>query len=175
MLATTTLAQLRKEGACFGGYNRLVRALQGKEFTGDDQSRETHIRFKHDAPIALTYILERNGLDDALWALCACEQTQELKRAERLFGVWCARQVQHLMTDQRSLDALDVAERFANGEATEEELAAARAAAWGAAEAAKAARAAAWGARAAARVARAAASDAAWSAQKAKFIEMFGE
>lgn len=36
------------------------------------------------------------------------------------------------MTDQRSKDALDVAERFANGEATEEERAAARAAAWAA-------------------------------------------
>jgi hypothetical protein len=58
--------------------------------------------------------------------------------------------------DQRSIIALDVAERFANGEATEAE----RAAAWDAARAA--ARAAAW----------ATAWDAAWDAQKAKLIEM---
>ena len=34
--------------------------------------------------------------------------------------------MQHLVTDQRSIDALDVAERYANGEATDAELAAAR-------------------------------------------------
>ena len=47
-------------------------------------------------------------------------------RTLRLFAVWCARQVQHLMTDPRSVAALDAAERFANGEATADELAAAR-------------------------------------------------
>ena len=47
----------------------------------------------------------------------------------RLFAVWCARQVQHLMTDHRSIAALDVAERYANGEATREELDAALSAA----------------------------------------------
>jgi len=55
----------------------------------------------------------------------------------RLFAVGCARKVQHLMKDQRSIDALDVAERYANGNATKDELAEAReaagAAAWAAA------------------------------------------
>jgi len=74
--------------------------------------------------------------------------------AMRLFGVWCARQVQHLMTDQRSIYALDVAERYAAGGATRKELAAAR-------DAALAARDAAWAARDAA---LAAARDAAWAA-----------
>jgi len=105
-------------------------------------------------------------------------------RELRLFAVWSARQVQHLMTDSRSLAALDVAERHANGEATDEELDAAwdaaGAAAWAAARAAArdaagaaawaaamdAAGAAAWAAAwAAARAAaRAAAGDAAWAA-----------
>jgi hypothetical protein len=89
----------------------------------------------------------------------------------RLIAVDCARQVQHLMTDQRSINALDVAERYANGEATYEELAAARAAAWAAARdaawaaagaAGDAAWAAAWAARAAAGDA---ARDAAWGKQ----------
>ena len=78
-------------------------------------------------------------------------------RELRLFAVWSARQVQHLMTDLRSLAALDVAERYANGGATDDELAAARAAALGAAW--DAARDAAWDA------ARAAAWDAARAAQ----------
>lgn len=43
----------------------------------------------------------------------------------RLIAVDFARQVQHLMTDQRSIDALNVAERYANGGATDNELAAA--------------------------------------------------
>jgi hypothetical protein len=80
----------------------------------------------------------------------------------RLFAVKCARQVQHLMKDQRSINALDVAERYANGLANDEELAAAREAAWEAAwEARAAAREAAWEA---AWAARAAAREAAWEA-----------
>lgn len=77
----------------------------------------------------------------------------------RLFAVWSARQVQHLMTDKRSLDALDVAERYANNEASKEELAAALVAAGDAASDATGD--AAW---AAARAAWAAARDAAWDA-----------
>jgi len=74
----------------------------------------------------------------------------------RLFAVGCARKVQHLMKDQRSIDALDVAERYANGNATKDELAAAEEAAWEAAE-----EAAGYAARAAAREA---AEEAAWEA-----------
>jgi hypothetical protein len=63
----------------------------------------------------------------------------------RVFAVRCARRVQHLMTDPRSVAALDVAERHARGEATDAELTAAREAAWNAARAAwEAARVAAW-------------------------------
>lgn len=41
----------------------------------------------------------------------------------RLFAVWCARRVQHLMKDKRSVATIDVAERFAHGNATAGELA----------------------------------------------------
>lgn len=51
----------------------------------------------------------------------------------RLFGVWSAKQVQHLMKDERSLHALEVAEKFAYGNATQDELEDVRAAAWAAA------------------------------------------
>ena len=106
----------------------------------------------------------------------------------RLFSVFCARQVEHLLTDQRSRDAIDTAERFAKGEVTCEDLASAAAAAaaaardgaWHAARDASrdAARAAAWDAarhaawaavRAAARDAsRDAARAAAWDAAAAR-------
>ncbi len=114
------------------------------------------------------------------WALANCKTMQEVwdtacpdwvlwvatrpgvltDRDLRLFAVSCARRVQHLMGDPPSVAAIDVAERFANGVATEAELAAARAAAWDSALAA--ARDAAWDAAWAA--ARAAARDAAWDA-----------
>ena len=56
-------------------------------------------------------------------------------RTMRLFAVWCAREALKLIDnpDPRSVAAVNVAERFANGESTAEELAAARAAAWAAA------------------------------------------
>lgn len=139
----TTLNKIRAHSPCTTGWEKLLRNL-GKTKADDE-------------PLALTTILESNGLDDALWCLRAVDGHE---REMRLFGVDCARSVQHLMTDKRSLDALDVAERFANGLATQAELAAAWAAlaaaltaAWAAARAADAAAAAA--ARAVARAAQA--------------------
>ena len=121
----TTLAQLRKAGACVSGYNRLVRALQGKPFTSEDEKRETHIRFAHKDEIPLEFILDSNGLDDALWALRASNCSE---RDARLYAVAVAREVQHLMPEA-CVAALDVAERFANGQATAQELGEARSAA----------------------------------------------
>jgi hypothetical protein len=90
-------------------------------------------------------------------------------RALRLFAVWCARQAMALIgnPDPRSITACDVAERFANGEATSEELAAARVAAG------EAAWVAAW--VAAGEAAREAAREAAWVAQINHLIEMLEE
>ena len=112
----TTLAAIREHGPCADGWAKLLRHL-GK--TSADAE-----------PLMLLTILESNGLDDALWCLRAVDGH---KREIRLFAVWCARQVQHMMDDRRSVSALDVAERYANGQATDAELAAARAAAWAAA------------------------------------------
>jgi hypothetical protein len=60
--------------------------------------------------------LEDKALDAAILA------AESYPRELRLFLVRCAREVQHLMKDQRSLDALDVAEKYAHGQATDEEL-----------------------------------------------------
>ena len=112
----TTLNAIRAKNPCACGWKKLLGNL-GKTVADDE-------------PLALTTILESNGLDDALWCLRAIDgHDKEI----RLFAIFCARRIQHLMTDQRSLNALDVSEKFANGLATKTELAAAEAAAWAAA------------------------------------------
>jgi hypothetical protein len=160
MMLTTTLNAIRAHDPCVKGWGKLLAHL-GK--TGPD-----------DEPLALTTILDSNGFNDALWAL-RCVTGHD--GAIRHYAVWCARQVQHLMTDPRSVEALDVAERHADGLATDDELAAARDAAWGAARAA--AGDAAWDAAgdAAWNAAWDAAGDAAWDAardaQAAEFRRRF--
>ena len=174
----TTLNRIRAHGPCADGWKKLLAHL-GKTCADDE-------------PLTFTTILESNGLDDALWC---CRAEPQYAKEWRLFAVWCARKVEHLMTDQRSLHALDVAEQYAKGEASDEELAKARAAAgaaaraaagdaaWDAAEAAwdaawDTAWDAAWGAAwaAAGAAARAAAWDAAWAAawaaQAAEFLRV---
>ena len=133
---------------------------------------------------------------DKLWVV-----TQLIdNKTNRLFAVWCARNALSLVDnpDPRSAEACNVAERFANGEASSGELRAAWVVAWDAAgdAAGAAARATAWStawvaASAAARdaawdaargAAEAAASAAAWDAASAaardaqieKLIEMIG-
>jgi hypothetical protein len=173
----TTLNAIRKHHPCTDRWAKLLAHL-GKTQADDE-------------PLAITTILESNGLDDALWALRAVSGHD---REIRLYAVWCARQVKHLMTDARSLAALDVAERYANCEATQAELDsvwAAGAAAWAATgnatwaewaavaaagavgAAVGAVGAAAWAARAAAWAAQAACAGAG-DAQAAKLREICG-
>ena len=157
-MITTTLNRIREHSPCHEGWTKLLKHL-GKTQADDE-------------PLPYAVIARSNGIDDALWC---CRAEPDQWKTWRLFAVWCARQVEYMMEDERSKNALNVAERHANGEATDDELdaawAAARAAAWDAAwDAARdAARDAAWDA------ARDAARAAARDAQLAKFIEMVGE
>ena len=150
-MITTTLTRIRAHNPCADGWRKLLAGLGKTE--ADDE------------PLPYSRIVEINGIDAALWACCAEPQHS---KEWRLFAVWCARQVEHLMTDERSKRACDVAERHANGEATDEELAAAKAAARDAAWTA------AWTAAWAAAAWTAAASDAARDAQTQKFLEVVG-
>nr|WP_294974938.1 hypothetical protein [uncultured Pseudomonas sp.] len=151
----TTLNEIRACDPCQEGWRKLLSTL-GKTKADDE-------------PLSLLTILDSNGLDDAIWCARAFKGHD---RDFRLFGVWAARQVQHLMTDPRSLNALDVAEQFANGLCDDAARAAARDAAGDAAgdaardaagDAARDAAGAAAGA-AAGDAARAAAWAAAWAA-----------
>jgi hypothetical protein len=128
----TTLNEIRKYLPCEDAWEKLLKGL------GKTQS--------DDEPLLFSDILRINEFQDALWCLRAAPREYDNKM--RLFAVSVARHVQHLMKDQRSIDALDVAEKYAKGEVTKEELSSAESAAkaaWAAAVAAEAAtRAAAW-------------------------------
>jgi len=164
-MITTTLNRIKEHGPCEAGWKKLLKHL-GKTKADDE-------------PLPFSVIVESNGIDDALWC---CRVEPDHDKTWRLFAVWCARQVEHLLTDKRSIEAINVAEKYAHGEATEQELEIARAAAAAATEDSARAEAAAWAAAraeamAAARAAaRAAAAAAAWAAaiekQTEKFLEM---
>ena len=175
-MITTTLKRIRAHEPCADGWKKLLTHLGKSE--------------PDDEPLPFSVIVESNGLHDALWC---CRAEPQHSREWRLFAVWCARQVEHLMTDQRSRDALATAESHADGLATDEELAAAWDAAcdaaWEAAwEEAAAAQAAAYAARDAAYAACAAwdaVAQAAWdaayaacaacdAAQNRRFLEIVG-
>ena len=113
---------------------RKIRAAGPCGMRLDDGKRVGYLKLRHylgkgygdDTPVDIATILDSNGLEDALWCLRAVDGHA---REMRLYAVWCARQVQSLAADPRSVTALDVAERHANGAASNDELVAARAAA----------------------------------------------
>jgi hypothetical protein len=66
--------------------------------------------------------VEKAKPEDRIWVV-----TRFLDdKTNRIFAVWCAREALKLIEnpDPRSVNACDVAERFANGDATKDELAA---------------------------------------------------
>ena len=117
-----------------------------------EDGRRGYLKLRHhlgrghgdDTPVDITAIIDINGLDYALWCLCAVDGHA---REMLLYAYWCARQVPSLTELPRSVAAPDA------------ELAAARAAGTEAAWAALAARAA---------LAALAATDASWAALPAK-------
>jgi hypothetical protein len=156
MTCCTTLNRIREKIPCESGWTKLLRHL-GKTKADNEL-------------LPFSVIVESNGLDDALW----CCRSVDYDRVWRLYAVWCARQVQHLMTDAPSIAALDAAQDYAIGLATRYALAAAGAAAGAAASAwsaaGAAAGAAAWSAARAA--ARAAAGADARYAQQVMFLRV---
>ena len=138
VMIQTTFRKLHDAGACKERYRFLAKALGGIKAYG------------RDTPITLLQILNINGLDDALWALRACPDS------EKFAGLLACDYAEHVLPifetrypdDYRPRKTIETSRKYVNGEATDAELSAARYAAWGVARDAAwdAARADAWAA-----------------------------
>ncbi len=132
----TTFRNAKEEGACKESYTKMAKSLGGVR------------KYGLDAPIPLDKVLEVCGLGNTLWALRIV--LEPVGKEIRLFACDCAQRVLPLFEakypdDKRPRQAIEIARRFANGQATQKEMAAARDAARDAeAAAGDAARTAAW-------------------------------
>lgn len=111
-MKTFTCADLRKFYPC---YDPIEHLEEDKEYTIIDILDHETIPF-----------------EDKLWIILRTDYISE--RIMRLFAVWCYRQTLEWVKDPdpRSIEAANVAERFANNEATEVELSVAESTAWAA-------------------------------------------
>ena len=126
----TTLTKIKQHTPCTEGWAMLLLFLNKTEEDDDE--------------LLIKTILESNGVKDAIWALRAVEGYD---REIRLMACDFAESVVHLANDERCNKAIDVSRRYANGKATQKELAAAMASASDAAsDAARAAAGDAWAA-----------------------------
>jgi hypothetical protein len=156
----TTLNLCKEHDACKDGYRTLKRSLP-----------KSHGKDQH---ISLLYILESNGLEDAIWALRATVEDGQNIAVE--FAVCSAENVLRIYEqcnpgDSRIRDCLKAVRAYQAGNISIDDLATARDAAWDAAyaayngaRAAWAAASAAWDVVSAAGAAGAATRDAAYAA-----------
>ena len=95
----TTLNRIYSQRPCAKGWRRGLTAL-GKTQADDD-------------PLTFLELADKiKPLCHMFWCL---KSAPEYDNHWRQFTVWCVRQVQDQLTDPRSLQALDVAQRYAGG------------------------------------------------------------
>jgi len=108
-----TLQQIKDNDPCTDGWRKVLKANGGRSA---DFSK----------PFPVSSILDSNNLEDTFWVIRFLPEHDLLWRR---YALWCALQVKDNTKDLRVHECLKTVERFCNGEATEEELSAARSAA----------------------------------------------
>lgn len=98
-VVTITLQAIKDADPCCEGWNLVLK------------SRGPNPDYATEFPLA--DIITSNCLEHAIWAL-RCVDKIYAKR----FAIECAKMVLHLMKDQRSIDAVAMAERYVDGHAT---------------------------------------------------------
>ena len=120
----TTFRLAKAAVPCDSGYRKAAQAVGSVR------------RYGRDTLTPVTMVLDFCGVRDALWVMGHC--TTEPEEAERLLRIAACDFAEHVLTfyesvhagDTRVRDCITVAQRYANGKATEEELATASDAAW---------------------------------------------
>lgn len=105
MTLTTTLNNIHKTSLSAVSWGILLDSL-GKSKADNE-------------PLEYKTIADVIGIEDALW--CCCAESKYAKYGV-IFKGWCAKQVQHLMTDGKITKALDITTNYALGKASKEEL-----------------------------------------------------
>lgn len=106
----TTINKMRAARPCYSGFQKFLRD-SGRTTADDDNDI-----------VRVDEVLRIAGLDAALWTLRTVEGTPAQLKAIKMLGIRYARSVEHLLIDPRIKPALDVAERYVNGQASDEEL-----------------------------------------------------
>ena len=101
----TTLNKLKLHHPCSTSKEKLLSHL-GKTVGDDD-------------PLSMELILDVLEIQDAIWCTRAFP---EHRKTWAFFVIKCVKDISHLITDPRSIKALDIAEQFLNGEATQKQL-----------------------------------------------------
>lgn len=116
----TTFKKLREHGMDSARYKRLAKELGGV------------LKYGQDTPITILQVLDVNGLDDALWALRACDMSKKDEKrvhflscdyAEHVLSFF---EVEYLSDDNRPRRALEVKRRWVRGKAIDRDLESAR-------------------------------------------------
>lgn len=129
-MITVSLKQILAGSPCAEGWARVLHARgkitkdQMDECLENDHVPTSLSKLADDEQFQMSSIIESNSLNDCIWTFKCVDKLHHPLR--RKFAVWCARQVQHLMKDQRSIDALDAVWRHSDDLATDAELATAR-------------------------------------------------
>lgn len=114
-MLTTSFEKLKEADACKDRYRHLAEALGGITAYGDT------------TPITIEQIIEHNGLNDALWAFIAVNETDEAKGIAIELVCACAEQCLDVFEkeypeDKRPRQAIEAARKFQAGEISEDEL-----------------------------------------------------
>ena len=107
----TPLKKISKTTPIYWGFNweMLLKALDKTRYEGE----------RDETIIEIKTIYELFSFEGAVIAL---ETVEGYEKEMRLFAVFCARQVQHLMSHEQYVKLIDFAEKLANGEKTVTEL-----------------------------------------------------
>ena len=104
-MITTTLNAIKAHNPCEHGWKQLLHHLGKTE--ADDE------------PLPFLVGLDSNGICDALWATRAAPEHDKLWR---MMVVFCARDALQFTNDWRAVQAVQIAERYAHGMASKEQL-----------------------------------------------------